>query len=132
MFRTKKAHPVTVRAGEETFTLMVNCMTPRKLKAFMDKVAQSENRVEEIAAINSSVIVGWKGVFDEEGTELPFSAENLDSLQMDNDISLPDTIYSAIALEAGEIRRANFTSMGFGTGEDQATGEPPQPQTPTQ
>ena len=106
--KTQTFAPVDVKLlvgdEEQTLTLKVNCLTPRKLKAYVDKLEETKEDFDASIKTNCEVVCGWSGVVDEKGAEVEFSKEKLSDIQYDY-FGLADSIAYAICGEGAKLRK---------------------------
>lgn len=92
-----------VQEEEQTLSLKVNCMTPRKMIEYVDKANDPKSSFDDLIQCNCDVVNGWDGVFDEDDNEIEYSPEKLKDLQLDY-FGLADAIGFQICNEAKTLR----------------------------
>ena len=98
-----------IQEEPQTLTLLVNCMTPRKINEYADNFNTDNAGFNELVKCNCGVVIGWEGVVDEDGNEVEFSQDKLQDIQYDY-FGLADAIALAICSEGKRLREKNSGS----------------------
>lgn len=98
-----------VQDEEQVLNLKVNCMTPRKVNDYANKVNGRDDGFNVLVKCNCDVITDWEGVYDEDGNPVEYSPEKLTDLQLDY-FGLADAIAITIFEESRRLREKNLGS----------------------
>ena len=98
-----------IEEEQQTLSLKVNCMTPRKINEYLDVLKKKDAGFDDLVDVNCNVVTGWEGVIDEDGNEVEFSQDKLQDLQLDY-FGLADAITVAIVNEGQKLREKNSGS----------------------
>ena len=99
-----------VQDEEQTLSLKVNCMTPRKINDYADKLNDSNAGFDDLVKNNCNVTTGWEGVVDSEGKAVEYTPEKLEEIQYDY-FGLADAIAIAVCNESKRLREKNLGSL---------------------
>ena len=95
-----------VEDEEQTLTLLVNCMTPRKIQEYGELLSNPQTTFDELVQANCDLACGWENVEGEDGKPIEFSKERFRELQNDL-LGLVEAIAKTIHKESEALREKN-------------------------